>query len=91
MNDKNILIFSLIGTYFIIEAVTIILILRIKYFENQQKRNNILITIFFPLWIIVIIGVFAKRKRKERNDRGWVRQENEGSVPGTWIGGGGMP
>ncbi len=72
-------------------TLTIYSILWIKksaILEPKQKKANIWITIFLPFWIFILKAVLKTLKNKNNNDKGWVRQEGEGSVRGSWCGGG---
>lgn len=44
--------------------------------------------ILFPFWILIIRSILAPLKDNDTNNKGWVRQEGEGRVTGTWFSGG---
>jgi hypothetical protein len=56
------------------------------YLDKKQKKANIILIIFFPIWIFILKEILKPLKKKATDDRGWVRQEGEGSVAGTWTG-----
>jgi len=73
--------------YLGISTYSVVWISRNKLLERAQKIRNICITLLLPFWIIIVRSALKPFKYKETNDRGWIRQEHEGSVRGTWIGG----
>ncbi|HPF00886.1 MAG TPA: hypothetical protein PKY63_09490 [Bacteroidales bacterium] len=86
MNNQLIILIVLF-VYLVISAYSVLWISRNKLLERAQKIRNICITLLLPFWIIIVRSALKPFKYKETNDRGWIRQEHEGSVRGTWIGG----
>jgi hypothetical protein len=86
--QENWIFLLVILSYLIVTAFSVFWIMKNKFLGDKQKRMNIIMIILFPFWILIIRSILSPLKNKGTNNKGWVKQESEGRVVGTWFSGG---